>query len=142
MLRRNIEASKLNAKAIAYFRDMSAQSLTVIRHMLRLGNSFLAGCDGGVPGFCLHDELQALNDAGLSPLQAIQAATINPARFLGRDAMQGTVEVAKRADLVLLDENPLSDIRNSRRISGVVARGRLFSKAEIDEMLAARRRSR
>lgn len=139
LLRRNIEASKLDAQAISYFRDMSAQSLTVIRDMLSLGNSFLAGCDGGVPGFCLHDELQALTDAGLSPLQALQAATINPARFLGRESTQGTLEVAKRADLVLLDENPLSDIRNSRRISGVVARGRLFSKAEIDEMLAARR---
>jgi hypothetical protein len=140
LIRRNIEASKLDEQALSQFRAMSAQSLAVIRDMLTLGTSFLAGCDGGVPGFCLHDELEALTDAGLSPLQAIQAATINPATFLGRETTEGTVAAGKRADLVLLDGNPLSNIRNSRRVSAVIARGRLLSRADIDEILAARRR--
>jgi amidohydrolase family protein len=140
LVRKNREASKPDAQALTYFRDMSVQSLTVIRDMLALGNSFLAGCDGGVPGFCLHDELEAFTEAGLSPLQALQTATINPARFLGRESTQGTVAAGKRADLVLLDQNPLSDIRNSRHVSAVVAGGRFFSKADIEKMVAARRR--
>jgi Amidohydrolase family len=140
LVRKNVEASKLDAQALMYFRDMSGVSLTVIRDMLALGNSFLAGCDGGVPGFCLHDELEGFTDAGLSPLQALQTATINPARFLGRESTQGTVAAGRRADLVLLDQNPLSDIRNSRQVSAVVAGGRLYSKADIEKMLAARRR--
>jgi imidazolonepropionase-like amidohydrolase len=104
------------------------------------GSAFLAGCDGSVPGFCLHDELEALTDAGLSPLQAIQTATINPARLLEREKTQGTIDVGKRADLVLLDADPLADIRNTRGIAAVIVRGRLLSKADIDRVIAARRR--
>jgi imidazolonepropionase-like amidohydrolase len=106
-----------------------------------MGVQFLAGCDGWVPGFCLHDELQWLTDAGLSPLQALQAATINPARFLVQEKSQGTVEAGKRADLVLLDADPRIDIRNTRRISAVMVRGRLFLRSEMDGMIAARRRA-
>ena len=59
-----IQASKLNEQAMAFLRSMSKTSLTVIRDMLPRGNAFLAGCDGGVPGFCLHDEMLALTEAG------------------------------------------------------------------------------
>jgi hypothetical protein len=140
LTRRNIEASKLNEQALSYLRSMNKTSLTVIRDMLPRGNTFLAGCDGAVPGFCLHDEMQALTEAGLSPLQALQTATINPARLLGREKVQGTIEVGKRADLVLLDADPLTDIRHTHRITAVIVRGRILSKADIDRMIAAHRR--
>jgi imidazolonepropionase-like amidohydrolase len=139
LTRANMKASKLDERALSFLRSMSTTSLTVIRDMLSRGNAFLAGCDGGVPGFCLHDEMQALTEAGLSPLQAIQAATINPARLLGREKIQGTIKIGNRADIVLLDGDPRTDIRNTRRITAVIAGGRLFSKADIDRMIAARR---
>jgi imidazolonepropionase-like amidohydrolase len=140
LTRMNIEASKLDEQALAFLRSMSKTSLAVIRDMLPRGNVFLAGCDGSVPGFCLHDEMAALTEAGLSPLQAIQTATVNPARLLGREKTQGTIAIGKRADIVILDGDPRSDIRNTRRISAVIANGRLFSKTDIDRMIAARRR--
>jgi imidazolonepropionase-like amidohydrolase len=140
LTRRNIEASKLDEQALSFLRSMSKTSLTVIRDMLPRGNAFLAGCDGGVPGFCLHDEMQALTEAGLSPLQAIQTATINPAKLLGRETIQGTIEVGKRADLVLVEADPLTDTRNTRSIAAVIVRGRVLSKADIDRMIAAHRR--
>jgi imidazolonepropionase-like amidohydrolase len=108
--------------------------------MSSLGNRFLAGCDGLVPGFCLHDELEWFTKAGFSPLQALQTATINPARFLKREATQGTVETGKRADLVLLGANPLLDIRNVARIDAVVLRGKLVKKGEISRIVARHRR--
>ena len=105
------------------------------------GNRLLAACDGLVPGFCLHDELEWMTKAGLPPIQALQAATINPARYLGREKTQGTIAVGMRADLVLLEADPLADIRNTRRIAGVVVRGRLLTKADTERMLAARKRA-
>ena len=109
--------------------------------MHRHGVPFLAGTDTppGVyvfPGFSLHDELQIFVRAGFTPLEALQTATINPAVFLGLERDLGTVEVGKAADLVLLDANPLADIANTKRISGVVLRGRFFSRADLDRMLA------
>jgi hypothetical protein len=140
LTRKNIGASKLDEQTLSFLRSMSTTSLVVIRDMLTRGNDFLAGCDGGVPGFCLHDELLALTEAGLSPVQALQTATINPARFLGRERTAGTVEVGKRADLVLLDADPLQDIRNTGRIAAVVLGARVLSKADIDRTMAAHRR--
>ncbi|MGH9162772.1 MAG: amidohydrolase family protein [Vicinamibacteraceae bacterium] len=140
LTRKNIEVSKLDERAMSLIRLMRKTALTVVRDMLPRGNLFLAGCDGGVPGFCLHDELQALTRAGLSPLQAIQAATINPAKLLGRTDTQGSIDVGKRADLVLLHADPLQDIRNTRRIAAVIVLGELLAKADIDRLLAAQRR--
>lgn len=95
----------------------------------------LAGADLE-PGFALHRELGWLVEAGLTPLEALQAATTNPVRFLGKDKDLGQVGVGKLADLVLLDANPLEDIGNLDKISGVVAAGRYFSRRDLDEMLA------
>jgi len=89
-----------------------------------------------LPGFSLHDELGLLVQAGLTPMEALQAATLNPARFMGRENELGTVEKGKLADLVLLDANPLDNIANTRKIAAVVYDGRLFSKSSLDEMLA------
>jgi len=88
------------------------------------------------PGFCLRDELEWFTRAGFSPLEALQTATTNPAHFLGREASQGTVDVGKRADLVLLEADPLVDIRNITRIFGVIRRGRLITKPSLDSIIA------
>jgi len=108
--------------------------------MFRAGVPFMAGTDtaAGVhifPGFSLHDELGLFVRAGLTPMQALQTATRNPAVFLGRLAEMGTVEKGKLADLVLLDANPLEDIGNTRRIRAVVLAGRYFGRADLDRML-------
>jgi imidazolonepropionase-like amidohydrolase len=87
------------------------------------------------PGFSLHDELELLVRAGLTPLEALQAATRNPARYFGRLKDLGTVEAGKLADLVLLEADPLADIRNTRRITAVVAGGRLLPQATLRKML-------
>lgn len=99
----------------------------------------MAGTDfyifGTVAGFSLHDELAALVHAGLTPYEALAAATSTPAAYLGDSAHSGTVAVGKRADLVILRGNPLVNIHNSTRILGVVAAGRLFEHAELGRML-------
>ena len=140
MSRKNREVSKLSDTAIASLRAAAAESLPAVRDLAIRGPGVLAGCDGLVPGFCLHDELQALAEAGLSPLRALQTATINPAKYFGREKVQGTIEADKRADLVLLDSDPLLDIRNTQRIAAIIVRGRLISRTEIDRILAAHRR--
>jgi imidazolonepropionase-like amidohydrolase len=89
----------------------------------------------GTPGAVLHDELQIFVHAGLSPFQALQAATVNPAKFMKREKDLGTIEEGKLADLVLLDANPLEDIANVRKINAVVANGRLLTRSDLDEML-------
>jgi imidazolonepropionase-like amidohydrolase len=96
--------------------------------MHRAGVPILAGTDthGGarVPGLSLAGELQLLVEAGLTPAEALQAATSNPARFLGFADSLGTVETGKLADLVLLERDPLLDIRNVRSVHGVIFGGR------------------
>jgi len=135
----------------AILSDMDTDPLPVRQHfvqmeldmtlaMFRAGVPFLAGTDtaAGVhvfPGFSLHQELALFVRAGLTPLQALQTATLNPARFMGRLADLGTVEKGKLADLVLLDANPLDDIGNTRRIRAVVLAGRYFDRADLDHML-------
>jgi len=109
--------------------------------MFKAGVPFMAGTDtaAGVhvfPGFSLHEELALFVKAGLTPLQALQTATLNPAKFLGREAQMGTIEKSKVADLVLLDANPLDEIGNTRRIRGVVLAGRYFARADLDRMLS------
>jgi imidazolonepropionase-like amidohydrolase len=102
----------------------------------------LAGTDAGCgnnytfPGFSLHDELGFLVDAGLSPLQALQTATLTPAIFMNARVKFGTIEQGRAADLVLLDANPLEAIANTKRIAAVILNGRFFSAQELHEMLA------
>jgi len=103
--------------------------------MHRAGVGILAGCDGLVPGFCLADELTMMVRAGLSPLVALQTATINPARYFEKERSVGSVEPTKIADLVLLDANPIEDIANIRRIHAVVVGGKLLRRSELDAML-------
>jgi len=113
----------------------------IVSSFHRAGVPLLAGTDapmpGVYPGFALQDELGLLVDAGLSPAEALRAATLAPARFLGLAGEIGSVEVGRRADLVLLDANPLQDIRNTRRIHAVLLGGRLLRRADLDEPLRA-----
>lgn len=115
------------------------KELEMVGQMNSAGVPLLAGTDtaAGVrvyPGFSLHDELGLLVQAGLTPMQALQTATINPARFFGF-ADTGTIAVGKWADLVLLDANPLDDIANTKKIESVVLAGRYFSRADLDGLL-------
>ena len=108
--------------------------------MHKAGVDLLAGTDTSnpycFPGFSLHDELALLVNAGLTPMAALQTATLNPARFLGKEKDLGTVEKNKIADLLLLDENPLEDIRNTTKIRSVVFNGRLLDRKALDQALA------
>ena len=118
-----------------------ARELEVVKAMHDAGILFLAGTDTapGVyifPGFSLHEELQRFVAAGFTPMEALQTATLNPARFLGMDATLGTVEKGKLADLVLLDANPLDDIRNTQKIAAVFVNGRYLSRPDLDKLLA------
>ena len=116
--------------------------LDIVGRMRRAGIPFLAGTDapagvGVLPGFSLHQELERFVDAGFTPLEALQTATLGPARYLERTADFGTVEKGRIADLVLLDASPLADIRNTRKVAAVVANGRFLSRQDLDRLLAS-----
>ncbi len=118
-------------------------SLKIVGRMHRAGVNLLAGTDTMnpqcFPGFGLHDELALLVDAGLSPLAALQSATRNAAQFMGTLDVRGTIETGKKADLVLLDKDPLADIKNTRSIEAVVLNGKLMPRATLERMLAEAR---
>lgn len=111
----------------------------VIRLMHAAGVPILAGTDTSNPycmaGFSLHDELQLLVESGLSPKAALQAATIVPARYLRLEKEQGAIAKGMRADLVLLEANPLDDIKNTQGIHAVVLNGKLLNRSDLDELL-------
>ena len=88
-----------------------------------------------VPGFSIHDELTELVDVGLSPYEALRSSTTEPLRFLGDSDQAGTIAVGKRADLVLLESNPLADVAATRAISGVMVHGRWIGRDEIQQRL-------
>lgn len=115
--------------------------LDIVRKLHAAGVPFLAGTDtaAGVdtlPGPSLHHELERFVAAGFTPREALETATIRPAQFMGVENDFGAVAPGKIADLVLLDANPLIDIRNTRKIAAVVTDGRYLSRAQLDEMLA------
>ncbi len=133
ILQGNVDDLKTRRK----FVDKS-QELVSAMHRARV--PFLAGTDtaAGVyvfPGFSLHDELELFVKAGFTPREALATATTLPAKFLEMEDRLGSVEPGKLADLVLLDANPLEEIGNTRKIFAVVANGRFFSRADLDELL-------
>ena len=115
------------------------QCLKLVADMQRAGVKMLAGTDLSnnflMPGFSLHDELELMVKAGLSPFEALQTATINPAKFLGREKELGSVERGKIADLILLDDNPLENISNTRRIYAVIVNGKLLQRSNLNDLL-------
>lgn len=146
-VRRWVDAKASQLAERGFSAAVAAQAIEVRRALIlalhQAGGGILLGSDApqifNVPGFSLHDELQLLVASGLTPFEALQAGTINVARFLGLDT--GAVEVGRQADLVLLDANPLEDIGNSRRIHGVMVRGTWYSSGNIERRLRPFRRT-
>jgi imidazolonepropionase-like amidohydrolase len=129
---RNIPATEWAAR-----RETVRREEALIGRFQRAGIGILAGTDTSnpyvMPGFGLHDELAMLVESQLTPMQALQTATINPAKFFKQP---GAIERGAIADLVLLDANPLQDIKNLEKISAVIVQGRVIDRPALDTMLA------
>lgn len=116
-----------------YEQDLFHQGYTNVQHLVKMfadaGGKLYAGTDSSnmaVPGLATHQELELLVGAGIKPLQALQAATINPAKLMRVQDRLGTIDAGKAADILILDQNPLEDIRNTRTIARVISRGRVL----------------
>jgi imidazolonepropionase-like amidohydrolase len=129
----------------AMMRKTHAMERSLIVKMRKAGVEFLAGTDAinpyCYPGFSLHEELALLVNAGLTPMEALQAATRNPARFLELEKTLGTVERGKIADLVLLNANPLENIQNTTQIQAVIQNGKLYDRKQLDDLLEKAKKS-
>lgn len=130
------------ATALATFQQYYGLQQTLPKLLKKNGAKLLAGSDTAlqapwvIPGFSLHQEFALLAASGLSPLDILQMTTMNGAEFLNRQSTMGTVESGKNADLVLLDANPVTDVSNLSKISGVVLKGKYFSKVALDKLKA------
>lgn len=126
------------------YRKADRIRLTLTRALRDAGAGLLLGSDTPnpfvIPGFAAHEELENLVLAGLRPYEALRAGTSSVGEFLGSPEI-GTIRIGSRADLLLVDRNPLRDVRNARRILGVMARGRWFPHAELRSRLARLKRS-
>ena len=135
------DPTNVEARLVAQFELVYRKIPPVIRAFHRAGVKILAGTDAGAafdfPGSDLHSELWHLVQAGLTPAEALRAATSDAAAFVGLRDSLGTVAPKKIADLVLLERNPLDDIANTSRIAAVVLRGRYYERATLDQLLAA-----
>jgi imidazolonepropionase-like amidohydrolase len=135
------EAADTTPRAYSLRKGLMERAEHVVGEMQQGGVKLLAGTDAPAPfvypGFSLHDELALLVDAGLTPMQALQAATSRAAEFMGRSATQGTIEKGKVADLVMLDADPLADIHNTSRIRALVVRGKLLDRSALDQLLTS-----
>jgi imidazolonepropionase-like amidohydrolase len=132
--------TEFNTDGLETRKKFIEKELEVVQLLHKTGVPFLAGTDTppGVyvlPGFSLHEELQRFVAAGFTPLEALQTATLNPARFFQREDQIGTIEKGKLADLVFLDANPLEDIRNTQKVSAVILNGAYLSKADLQKIL-------
>ena len=129
----------VSPEAMAERKKALQRMFEVVGRMQRAGVSMLAGTDPPTrdvfPGFSLHDELGLLVKAGLTTLEALQAATLNAAKCLALSDSHGTVEKGKVGDLVLLEADPLADIANTRRITAVIVGGKILPKTTLEEML-------
>jgi imidazolonepropionase-like amidohydrolase len=139
LLRAAAQSRPLSAADLREAKETFVELREVTGQMDRQGVQLLAGTDIAgprIPGFTLHDELALLVETGLTPVRALRAATRTPARVLKLENDYGSVDVGKKADLVLLDANPLDDIHNTRRIAAVILRGKLLNRSDLDDLLA------
>jgi len=131
--------AKYTAKYVAFYARQSDIESRILRDFHKAGVKILAGSDSldllNICGFSIHHELALLVQAGLTPMEALQSATIDPAVFLNKQKELGTIEPGKIADLVLLDASPLDDIHNTTRIRAVFVNGKLYSDADIQALL-------
>ena len=136
--------SDLKPEATAWMKRWADWEVQLVRRMNEEHVGLLAGTDVAtpwtIPGVALHEELLALVEAGLTPLESLRTAALNPARYFEKTSEFGAVAPGMIADLVLINGDPLSDIRNVRRISGVVANGRYLDRAALDAMIATAER--
>lgn len=120
-------------------RGVFSMDQRIVGAMFRAGVPMMAGTDAMnpycFPGFSLHDEMVLLVESGVTPLGALQMATINPAKFMGKTSEMGTVEPGKIADLLLLGADPLTDIRNTTRIQAVWLKGKYYDRDALTRML-------
>jgi len=130
-LRAPLEHSGVPAAREASAAEQMRQFVETVRALHAAGVPIVAGTDQTVPGYSLHRELELYVRAGFTPLEALQAATVVPARVMGRDGDVGTVTAGKRADLLVVDADPLADVANLRRISLVIANGRRYDPAVL-----------
>ena len=110
---------------------VTQEELAIIGALHRAGVRIVAGTDQTVPGYSLYREIELYVEAGFTPMEALQAATIVPARAMKVDCDSGSIEVGKRADLDILDANPLENIHNIRSVRSVVANGVLYESAPL-----------
>jgi imidazolonepropionase-like amidohydrolase len=110
-----------------------------VTSLYHAGVKLMTGSDGPewylIPGFTVHDEIESYVKAGLSNFAALQTATINPATYLEIDKRKGTIEPGKEADLILLEKNPLEDIKNTRTIKAVYTHDKFYSREQLDKLL-------
>jgi imidazolonepropionase-like amidohydrolase len=138
-------AAKDDPTAVARRHARYEKSVTLLPLLQQAGVRIIAGTDAGFlnsfnyPGIGLHDELEIFVNAGLTPLQALQSATLAGPAFLGKSDAYGAVAAGRVADLIILDRNPLEDIRATRSIRGVVLHGRHLGRADLDSLLEAAR---
>ena len=120
------------------YKHLYDRLLGLVKLLKEEGVKMLAGSDMTgiycIPGFSLHQEFREFAKAGLSPLEILQMTTLNGAEFLNREATMGSVEEGKKADLVLLDANPIESVENLEKIHAVFLKGRYFPKAQLEKM--------
>ena len=124
----------------AVSKNVIANRQRILSALHKGGVKILMGTDApqqfSLPGFSLQRELLYMRDAGMSPYEILKSGTVNPGQYFAKKDSFGTIETGKRADLVLLNANPLTDIRNVSKIEGVMVRGKWFSREDLDERLA------
>lgn len=138
---RVIRAANDDAKAIETRHMQYEKSTTLMPLLLRAGVHIIAGTDAGYlnsfvyPGIALHQELQIFVESGLTPLQALQSAILEGPAYFGKSNDYGSLEAGRKADVLLLNSNPLSNIKATQDISGVVTKGKFFDREALDSLL-------
>jgi imidazolonepropionase-like amidohydrolase len=130
-LRTQLEEGGVPEQILGTVRKVFAKEVQIVGALHRAGIPIVAGTDQTVPGYSLYREMELYVEAGFTPMEAIQAATIVPARVMRVDNELGTVEAGKRADLILVDGNPLENIHNIRKVKTVVTGGTVYDCAEL-----------